>query len=71
MTAAPLSPLVGIAIRSCPFLAGTSLAYLDIHELQVSPELCEKLRAAKAGDIEKCFEGVTILNLREYRECKG
>ena len=47
------------------------MAYLDLHELQVSPELCEKLRAAKAGEVEKCFDGITILNLRQYSECRG
>lgn len=65
------SPLAGIEIRPFVYLANTRYAFRDLHELRVSPELHAKLKAAGPGEMEKLFEGVTILDLRKYRVCKG
>lgn len=67
----PDSLFRGFEIRPYEYLSHTSFAFIDLHEILVSPELHAKLRAAGPGEVEKCFEGITLLDLRKYRECKG
>lgn len=67
----PGSLFRGFEIRPYEYLSRTRFAFIDLHEIRVSPELYAKLRAAGPGDVEKCFEGITLLDLRKYRISRG
>jgi hypothetical protein len=61
----------GLEIRPYAYLSKTNFAFLDLNSLRVSPELFERIKNCKDGEVEAQFKGIKILDLRKYIICRN